>query len=41
MESGHMEKRFEVEFLPNAVRFMNGLDPKAREKIYFNIRRHK
>ena len=34
-----MEKRFEVEFLPNAVKFMNGLDSKAREKIYFNIRK--
>ncbi|HEV2479021.1 MAG TPA: type II toxin-antitoxin system RelE/ParE family toxin [Puia sp.] len=34
-----MEKGFEVGFLPNAVKFMNGLDPKAREKIYFNIRK--
>lgn len=34
-----MEKRFEVEFLPNAVKFMNGVGPKAREKIYFNIRK--
>lgn len=34
-----MEKKFEVEFLEDAVRFMDGLDPKSREKIYFNIRK--
>ena len=34
-----MEKKFEVEFLEEAVRFMDGLEPKAREKIYFNIRK--
>ena len=34
-----MLKRFEVEFLPDAVEFMNELDDKAREKIYYNIRK--
>jgi phage-related protein len=34
-----MEKRFEVEFLQDAVRFMNGLDKKSQEKIYYNIRK--
>ncbi len=34
-----MEKKFEVEFLPDAVDFMNGLDTKSQEKIYFNIRK--
>ena len=34
-----MEKRFEVEFLEEAVTFMDELDPKSREKIYFNIRK--
>jgi phage-related protein len=34
-----MEKRFEVEFLPDAVEFMNGLDAKSQEKIYYNIRK--
>ena len=34
-----MSRSFEVEFLPDAVEFMNELDPKAREKIYYNIRK--
>ena len=34
-----MEKRFEVGFLQDAVRFMNGLDKKSQEKIYYNIRK--
>jgi phage-related protein len=34
-----MEKKFEVLFLPEAVKFMNGLDKKAQEKIYYNIRK--
>lgn len=34
-----MEKKFEVEFLPDAVEFMNGLDQKSQEKIYYNIRK--
>lgn len=33
-----MEK-FKVAFLPGAVDFMNKLDKKAREKIYYNIRK--
>jgi phage-related protein len=32
-------ERFEVEFLPEAVEFMEELNDKAREKIYFNIRK--
>jgi phage-related protein len=31
--------KFTVEFLPEAVEFMNNLDQKAREKIYFNIKK--
>ncbi|MBS1662010.1 MAG: type II toxin-antitoxin system RelE/ParE family toxin [Bacteroidetes bacterium] len=34
-----MEKKFDVLFLPEAVKFMNGLDKKAQEKIYYNIRK--
>jgi phage-related protein len=34
-----MEKKFEVVFLPEAVKFMNGLDKKSQEKIYYNIRK--
>lgn len=34
-----MEKKFEVEFLKDAVKFMNGLDKKSQEKIYYNIRK--
>jgi phage-related protein len=34
-----MEKRFEVEFLPDAVEFMDTLDAKSQEKIYYNIRK--
>src|SRR5215218_5725949 len=34
-----MAERFKVEFLPEAVDFMEELDKKAREKIYFNIRK--
>ena len=32
-------ERFKVEFLPEAVRFMEELEEKAREKVYFNIRK--
>jgi phage-related protein len=31
--------KFTVEFLPEAVEFMSNLDQKAREKIYFNIKK--
>ncbi len=34
-----MEVRFEVEFLPDAVDFMDTLDAKSQEKIYYNIRK--
>src|SRR5579864_3911728 len=34
-----MENKFEVEFLPEAVSFMNNLDKKPQEKIYYNIRK--
>ncbi len=34
-----MADKFKVEFLPEAVKFMDGLNSKAREKIYFNIRK--
>lgn len=34
-----MIERFRVEFLPDAVTFMDSLDEKVQEKIYFNIRK--
>ncbi len=34
-----MVEKFKVEFLPEAVVFMNGLDKKSQEKIYYNIRK--
>lgn len=34
-----MTEKFKVEFLPEAVEFMEELDKKAREKIYYNIRK--
>jgi phage-related protein len=34
-----MKEKFTVEFLPEAVEFMNILDDKTREKIYFNIKK--
>ena len=34
-----MTEKFMVEFLPEAANFMENLDRKAREKIYFNIRK--
>ena len=34
-----MKDRFEVLFLPDAVKFMNEIEAKTREKMYFNIRK--
>ena len=34
-----MKQKFEVELLPEAVEFLNDLEQKAREKIYFNIKK--
>ena len=34
-----MKENFAVDFLPEAVEFMNNLDDKAKEKIYYNIRK--
>lgn len=34
-----MSPNFEVELLPDAIEFLENLDDKAREKIYYNIRR--
>jgi phage-related protein len=34
-----MVEKFTVEFLPEAVEFMDNLDDKTREKIYYNIRK--
>ena len=34
-----MSEKFKVEFLPEAVAFMNGLDYKSQQKIYYNIRK--
>lgn len=32
-----MKKKFRVEFLEEAAKFLDGLDAKSREKILFNI----
>ncbi|MDL2323035.1 type II toxin-antitoxin system RelE/ParE family toxin [Bacteroidales bacterium OttesenSCG-928-A17] len=34
-----MKVNFEVELLPEAVEFLEGLDEKVRNKIYYNIRK--
>lgn len=34
-----MQVKFNVEFLPEAVNFMESLDKKSQEKIYYNIRK--
>jgi len=34
-----MKEKFAVELLPEAVEFMNKLDDKAREKIYYNLKK--
>jgi phage-related protein len=34
-----MNAHFEVELLPEAVQFLESLDDKAREKIYYNIKK--
>ena len=34
-----MKRNFEVELLPEAVGFLDGLNEKPREKIYYNIRK--
>jgi len=34
-----MMQRFQVEILPKAVEFLESLDEKAREKVYYNIRK--
>lgn len=34
-----MKPNFDVELLPEAVSFLERLDDKAREKIYYNIRK--
>lgn len=34
-----MKRNFEVELLPDAVEFLESLDDKTREKIYYNIKK--
>ena len=34
-----MIEKFNVEFLPEAVEFMNSLDQKSQQKIYYNIKK--
>ena len=34
-----MTEKFKVEFLPEAVEFMNSLDQKSQQKIYYNIKK--
>ncbi len=34
-----MNEKFKVEFLPEAVEFMESLDQKSQQKIYYNIKK--
>ena len=34
-----MKQIFEVEFLPKAVEFLENLDDKTRDKVYYNIKK--
>jgi len=34
-----MKSNFDVELLPEAIEFLDNLDDKTREKIYYNIRK--
>ncbi|MEX2569337.1 MAG: type II toxin-antitoxin system RelE/ParE family toxin [Cyclobacteriaceae bacterium] len=34
-----MKPKFDVELLPEAIEFIENLDDKTREKIYFNIKK--
>lgn len=34
-----MKPRFEIELLPEVVQFLEALDEKTREKIYYNLRK--
>jgi len=34
-----MKQNFEVELLPEAIGFLDNLDDKTREKIYYNIKK--
>ena len=34
-----MEEKFNIEFLNNAIDFMNSLNSKARRKIYYNLKK--
>jgi phage-related protein len=34
-----MKPNFDLEFLPEAIEFLENLDNKSREKIYYNIRK--
>lgn len=34
-----MKLKYRIEFLKDAVDFMNGLDEKEREKIYYNLKK--
>jgi phage-related protein len=34
-----MKKNFEIELLPEAIDFLENLDEKAREKIYYNLKK--
>ena len=34
-----MQSNFEVELLPEVIEFLNAIDDKTREKIYYNVRK--
>lgn len=38
-ENGRVKPNFDIELLPEAVSFLENLDDKAREKIYYNLKK--
>lgn len=34
-----MKQNFDIELLPEAIEFLENLDDKSREKIYYNIKK--
>jgi phage-related protein len=38
-KKSELKTNFEIEFLPEAVDFLENLDKKTREKIYYNIKK--
>jgi hypothetical protein len=36
-----MEKKFNIDFLDDAIDFMNSMELKVRRKIYYNLKKQK